>query len=272
MPKWVGFDLDECIGSVMPLYVFLIGAKGLGNEREILQQYRKSLFLSEMLKETWLLRPAMYFALRNVYNAYKSGKLYGAFIFSNNGSQELVDFIAYYCNGWMSRYFRDKKHPIIFKMAICRGSSYRPPNSLVKSYDEISNALIMNGLPPFSNKSDLLFFDDLVHVLQGEIDNYVHVRPYNNLCPIDNVINALYGSKALLGDKRWENIVSMARRFFETMKHDGYNLNIPSDEETLQDKEVFRNAFRKFVGKKGGTRRNRQLHSLKTRHKKIVIL
>jgi hypothetical protein len=258
MPKWVGFDMDECIGSVMPLYAFV---KHLPKGKAI-DTMKSSLYASERMKTTWLIRPAIYDALEMLYRAYKSGEVYGAFIFSNNGSQELVNFIADFLNGWMVRRFSDYSRPPIFKMAVHRTSRFRTPGSLDKSYNEVQRALAGHGLPLLESERDLLFFDDMVHVLTDEIRDYVQVRAYMNHCPLEKVIGALADCEAVVGSEAWGRILEKAR-YYEKEYHGGdYISTPPTVAQNIMDKHMFTVAFRRFLGRGGrtgrATRRRRQ--------------
>lgn len=252
MPKWVGFDMDECIGSVMPLYAFVTMMPAAQT------MMKECLCVSENMMRTWLIRPAIYKALEHLYKAHRSGAIYGAFIFSNNGSEELVHFLGDYLNYWMARRFSDPRRPIIFKMAVSRSSPLRTPGSLDKSYSEVQRALAGKGLPLCSSQRDLLFFDDMVHILTGEIKDYVQVRPYYNLCPMDNVIGALSACEMIAGPAKWAAIVSRARAFEKTDRSREYVSTPPTFEENIMDTKMFNAAFRRFLGVSGGAKSRRR--------------
>jgi hypothetical protein len=254
MPKWVGFDMDECIGSVMPLYAFV---KHLPAEALI-----NALLASEAARSTWLIRPATYYAVDILYRAWINGKVYGAFIFSNNGSQDLVNFVADYLNTYMARRYgvREAK---VFKMGVCRGSPARTPGSLDKSFSEVQRALSAYGLPLLTSERDLLFFDDMVHVLTGEIRDYVQVRPYYNHCPIERVIVALMPCESAVGKESWDKIIAKARHYEKTESGGLNKTTPPTPAENIQDRYIFSQAFRRFLGhdypsqRAGKTRRHR---------------
>lgn len=266
MPKWVGFDMDECIGSVMPLYAFV---KYLPNGKAI-DVLKSSLYASEQMKKTWLLRPVIYDALEMLYKAYKSGEIYGAFIFSNNGSQKLVNFIAEFLNYCMAQQFSDYTRPLIFQMAVCRYSPTRPPGSLEKSYSEVQRALAGNGLPLLDSERDLLFFDDMAHVLTSEIRNYVQVRAYMNRCPLETVIAALSDCEAVVGSDDWAKILAKARYYEKDSNDEVYISTPPIVGQSIMDKYMFSTAFRRFLGRGGGAktrRRRRKVRKNTLRHK-----
>ncbi len=242
--------MDECIGSLMPLYAFVTGMPE-GAARNALKNV---LYASERLKTTWLIRPAMYTACEMLYNAHKAGAIYGAFIFSNNSSQGLVDFVADFLNGWMTRRFSDYKRLSVFKIGVCRGSPLRSAGSLEKSISEIQRVLAGRGLPLLTDVNDLMFFDDLVHTLTAEIPNYVQVRPYMNYCPLDRVITALSECEATVGKEAWSAIVEKARRYDAEDRGREYLTTPPTVRETIADEEMFRQAFRRFLGPGYGAR------------------
>ena len=263
MSKWVGFDMDECIGSVMPLYAFVTK---LPKAHEAITN---ALYISENAKYTWLLRPIFYDTLIMLYNAYKNGEIHGAFIFSNNGSQELVDFIVYYSNSWIAKKLHIRGTPPIFKMGVCRGSPLRSPGSLVKSISEIQGALAKKGLPLLTNSNDLLFFDDMVHELSSEIKNYVKVRPYLNLCPLDRVVNALADLENIVGSIAWSATVKFAYQYQNEDKDGRYIKTPPTAIETLQDTLIFHQALLRFLGQRAGalksSRKNRRFSRNRSR-------
>jgi hypothetical protein len=232
---------------------------------------KNDLYLSELAKSTWLVRPVIYEVLALLYHAFKARRVHGAFIFSNNGSQELVDFVAFYCNAYMRRKFQDFHLPPVFKMAACRGSPLRSPGTLIKSFTEIQQALRLQGLPTMDSEHDLLFFDDMQHVLSGEIPGYVQVRPYLNYCPIDRVIDALGQTKSAIGSTEWDSTVASAHRYAVSDRREGYVLAPPNVKDYLSDRAHMLGAFRRFLGRKGGTgtrRMNRRAGREKTRRHK----
>jgi hypothetical protein len=269
MVRWVGFDMDECIGSVMPIYPFVTklpkayaAATGKSGS-DVYEAMTNALYMSEITKNTWVLRPAFYDALSVLYRAFKTGKIYGAFIFSNNGSQELVDFLVHYSNACMARKFNDLDRPAIFKMGACRDSPLRSPGSLIKSYAEIQGALAKKGLPLMSSGRDLLFFDDMVHVLTGEIRDYVQVRPYLNLCPLERVVAALSGLEKLVGSTVWEAVVRLARHYAAEDKDPHYLKTPPTVKETINDTLMFHQGLKRFLGQRAGAfgKRTRKIRS-----------
>lgn len=278
MLKWVGFDMDECMGSLMPLYAFVTRLPNVyttrisGKPEVIYEAMKNALYISENYKLTWLLRPAFYDALIILYNAYKNGKIHGAFIFSNNGSQELVDFMVYYCNGWIARKINDESGLSVFKMGVSRESPLRSPGSLIKNLSEIQNALVKKGLPIINNENDLLFFDDMKHELAHEIRNYVQVRPYLNLCPLERVINALEDIEEFVGSEAWGEIVKLAQFYRTEDKRINYIETPPTIQETVADAITIQQAFSRFFGQRAGAfkKSHKTRKSLRQRSRRLV--
>ena len=162
----------------------------------------------------------------------------------------------------MVRQFADPTAAHIFQMAVCRGSPLRSPQSLVKSYNEIQGALRAQGLPLLDGPQDLLFFDDMNHALMEEIPNYVKVRPYMNLCPLESVIKGLSGFSSILGAEEWERRVDRARSYEKVDRRAEYLATPPTAAETASDRTVFLTAFRRFLGAAaiGGRRRYSRRH------------
>lgn len=268
--KWIGFDMDECIGSVMPLYTFIaelpraFRAAGEQDTAKMYNTIKNCIYLSERAKQTWLLRPAMYDALEALYQAYKAGRFYGAFILSNNGSQKLVNFIAYYCNSYLWRRFHDYTYPQIFKMAVSRHSPCRSPGSQDKTFDEVQRALTAHGQPLLTSPRDLMFFDDQEHILAGEIPHYVRVRPYYNYCKVDRVSGALASCADLIGAEAWAQIVQHAQEEEAIESH--YVLIPPTVKEYFIDRRMFDVALRSFLGVGLGVVGGKYRHTRGWRH------
>ena len=125
------------------------------------------------------------------------------------------------------------------------------------------------------SSADLLFFDDMVHELTSEIRNYVQVRPYVNICPLDRVISALNSVEALIGSDAWNAIVKLAGHYQAQDKGSHYLHTPPTVRETVVDKIMFYQSFMTFLGQRAGavrkySRRNRK--SLRNRTRKHTAL
>lgn len=277
MARWVGFDMDECLGSFMPLHSFidniprvLAASNPKIDLKEVMFAMLEQIINSEMRKDTWMLRPAMIDALKYVYKAHKSGFIEGAFIFSNNGSEELVNFVGLLCNGILWRLFSDVEQTRIFKMCIHYGSPFRS-NDGVKDFQNIQNCLAGYELPLLSSPDDLLFFDDLEHVLASESRHYVKIRPYFNYTPIDHVAYALSYLQLFMDFTDWADIYNIG---LEYQKEDLRSLRQyipekPDADETKEDRQIIKAVFRGFFEshglKVGGGEKKRNAKSSKTR-------
>ena len=255
--RWIGFDMDECIGSVMPLYWLLSNMPGMvlkDNKYSVsLVRYHilKTLFQSESSRRTWLMRSSMFPVLHGVFKAYEQNQIQGAFVFSNNGSQELVDFIGLFLNACMWQLFdMNNAKPMIFQMACCSQSPEREGYGYVKNFEVIQKSLLQNGLPPCSSKNDLLFFDDSVHELTKEIPNYVQVPAYFHLTDITSFSNALSPLSLYFNSYDWSYIVSQSKHMFERdmARPDNRYIAKPQPiEESLRDTKVFMNGLNAFL-------------------------
>ncbi len=277
--RWIGFDMDECIGSVMPLYSFLLGGMKHGKTPRdkllITRRIADAIIESEIIGLTWLVRPVMLDVLRRIYRAYKRRAIEGAFIYSNNGSPELVEFMMYLCNAFMWRLFSDKSRPWIFCACMHHGSPLRPKGSLVKNFAEIRNCLTAYGKPLPTSTEDLLFFDDLKHVLADEIPNYVQVPAYINHTSVHTLVEVLGFLENIVGSTEWEKIVAQAiKNQEEDMKaHDNIYVMKPQDSSgRTADAAVFLNALDRFLGRRGGgvSRRQRCRRAARTRKNRAL--
>lgn len=245
--RWIGFDMDECIASAMSLYTFLtdipmeLSIEGqIQMYPRVMYAFASLLFKSEMSEKTHILRPAMIDVLKKVWEAHRDKKIEGAFIFSNNGSKELVNFMGFFLNVciWNTC---DKSKPIVFKMCVWQGAPYR--NGLVKDYASIQTCLHKKGLKKCSSKKDLLFFDDLDHVLHYEIPHYIRVPPYENATDIDDVIQAVEPLSRFFTPSAWKTIVELARECYI-----GIDIYTAQKEKYIQmDKELFIGAIQAFL-------------------------
>lgn len=274
--RWIGFDMDECIGSLMPLYTFVTELPAFYREAkpdappdEALNLLIQTLVRSELTKKTWLIRPALISTLNILYEAWITRKIQGAFIYSNNGSGRLVRFVASFLNGFIATIFKGKSSQL-FQMAISLTTPCRTLGSTDKTFKDIQTCLQAHGLPRVSSSSDLLFFDDLEHVLAGEITHYVKVRPYTNftnmftLLEVMEVFKQIVGREAFLAvreEAAWSEMVNWEER------GNTYILDPPTSAERRQDIAMFRDAFSRFFrsAQSGGGRTLRQ-----RRHKRSV--
>lgn len=249
--KWIGFDMDECLGSLILLYPFLSGVKKINAEdaRLSLHYMQQVLIDSELEENTWIIRPAMIDALKYVYQAYNKGLIHGAFIYSNNNSAEIVKFAQYLCDGIIWRLFDLKDTPMIFKMGLHFCDGIRAHNNLIKSFDEIQSCLAKFNLPIMNSVDDLLFFDDMQHVLANEIPHYVQVSPYRNITPIYRLIELFDGIESVIGTDLWNKIISNAIRFNSEYVSDNSPKKPQLKSIIADDKYIIKSAFIRFLQK-----------------------
>ena len=245
--RWVGLDMDECIGSVMPLYIFLaefINHLGVS----ILPTLRSLLIQSEFSGKTWLIRPAMVHLLLRLFEVQQEKKIIGVFLFSNNGSGSLVTFIRYLLNGMVEHLTGNEEGDNLILMSVHAHHESRPAN-YVKSYDVIQGSLAAHGLPTLASPHDLLFYDDMEHVLKRETPHYVQVRPYKNVTPVENLTQVLSFVSNLMGRDAYELAVNMALK--EQTKDRGEFpeslFNPPTLEDTKDDFLQMDTALRYFL-------------------------
>ena len=184
--KWVGFDMDECVGVTHYLYPFartfvprdarLIPASGFFTASI------KALAKSEIRRNTGYLRPALFPVLRSLYAAWKSGRIAGAFMFSNNSNHALVELVRQLLNTIMGLQHGLPHPPLIVQMAVSAQTPERTASSL-KDWDGIVACLKSRGLAPPVRKQDLLFYDDMPHALERQIPHYCRVPKYTYVTP-----------------------------------------------------------------------------------------
>lgn len=197
--KWIGFDMDECLGTLYPLYVYCEELMNLINDDIIRNKFYIDMIdiLSEQIfikknHNLWIFRPNFDLVLDVLIDAYKNQQITGCFILSNNGSTSLVTTARLLLNTAIAK--KTNNHIInLFQDAWSAKSACRK-NSYVKSWNVAQTCLKSAGLPIMQNpKTDLLFFDDKVHpLLQKELgNNFIQVSPYFNYTPHQNLFGLL---------------------------------------------------------------------------------
>ena len=211
--RWIGFDMDECIGSVMPLYPFVSYLSGMAEQKSIeklpntLLEICNSLYESEQTRNTKILRPSIFHVLEVVYKAFKQKQIQGAFLFSNNGSKELVQFMGFFLNVCIARLFeKENIEQNVFQMVSWAGQKERKPFGYTKNYEAIQLCLKAKGLPQCSSVNDLLFFDDISHDLEQEIPNYIRVKPYPNQTNAKKLIEVFKPLQKIISPQDWSNL------------------------------------------------------------------
>lgn len=275
--RWVGFDMDECLGSFSPLYTFIYDIPSMLHdtipEEEVYYWMEQYIINSEIVGYTWLFRPVMFQALQKVYNAYVHRQIEGAFILSNNGSAALVNFVCRLCNGIIGRMFPSNRPITIFKMSIHANNPHRTPDG-IKNFAVIQRCLIANGLPTMANTNDLLFFDDQRHALADEIPHYIQLRPYYNYTDVSILIQSLVQFRHFMDAAKWKQIVQNAVNgqhhdmTFYDRPYEFYSPHTISQFHVFRDDlQVMNNAFHTFLSHYSKTKRNngsvRQTHEIR---------
>jgi hypothetical protein len=173
--KWIGFDMDDCLANVTPVYYFVkaYGAKELA----------PLLLEADKVGQIWLLRSNMQLIVDEVSKAVKEGNVFGAFLYSNNGSENMVELVMNMLN-----LMSNGVNP--FKFGFHRGFVARTGQK-VKTYEDICNCLHVADMPLPSNPDCLAFFDDKLQILRSEITLYRRVRRYRGYTPVQRIAEVL---------------------------------------------------------------------------------
>jgi hypothetical protein len=205
--RWVGFDLDECLGSFMPLWPYCEDIATV--KQSDIPESSKLLFHNQLIVQlaetqlktrstTWMFRPEIETVLYILNDLQLQGKITGCFILSNNAGPRLVRMIRQIFNYkiWLLRGASNpfEKSPDLvdglFLADWSRLSVCRKGHGEDKSWDVVQQCLQSKNLPTMTDKSDLLFFDDLAsHKLhtKDKIPYYIQVPPYTHHTPADQM-------------------------------------------------------------------------------------
>ncbi len=190
--RWIGFDMDECLGSVMCLWAYsdyLIPRLPHSMQTRVLEKIAREIAFRafEPNQKTWIFRPDLDSILEFIIRAYNEKQITGCFILSNNNGKYLVELVRLVMN---YRCLKLGGQVSMFKAGWHRSAPCRK-GSMKKSWDIIQHCLTYSKLPTMSSPNDLLFYDDMLHVLSSEIPNYVQVTPYFNYTPYEQVFEQL---------------------------------------------------------------------------------
>lgn len=255
--------MDECLGSVMPLYTIL---PKLRNRNDFLQMFGL-LYESEITGRTWLFRPAIFKALRLLWSAYDRDAIEGSFILSNNGSDILVKSVGLLMNYFIQRLLNLDEMPNVFQLGIHLSAPSRASFGDVKSFELVQHVLEAHDLPQCTSPDHLLFFDDMPHVLQSQITHYVRVPPYFNHTDVAILADVL----APLGEEldHWHSVIidAVDIQQEEFLRPDNKYIMSPQNYDAIEnDETMFRKAFQEFLGTARPSRvKKKSLRGTKTR-------
>ena len=261
--RYIGFDMDECIGNVHPLHPFTNefltrNPADAAFVQRVVQAYTEC----ERKRRIGFLRSGIIPVMKAVYQAYKAGKITGAFVFSNNSNHSLVEFIRRVMECIVQQEYDLKEPPGMFKMAISFQSPERGPPTAIKDWAAVTRSLSHHHLPLPTSHSDLLFFDDKKHVLTSQIPHYTVVPAYHYESEYSEFARCVHSLVPAALKSRWDSLLS---RHVQTRAHTPERVPTTDEGET-----VFLSAIRRFVSptsrtlktkrKRRGTRKNRRRH------------
>jgi hypothetical protein len=190
-PRWIGFDVDECLGSFMPLWPYVDFLL------ERIPKHKREPLLNEMVKRIsdantagriWVFRPGLDSLLMDLQTALDKHQIMGCFLLSNNASKPLIEAVRRMLNYRIQRLTGNPTN--LFAIGWHRTAPSRKGDE-TKNWGLIQRSLHHAKLPKLLDKADLLFFDDIDHVLRGEIQHYAKVPPYVYVTPHSNVFRVL---------------------------------------------------------------------------------
>ena len=280
--RWVGFDMDECIGSLMsvwPYCDYMLDHVPRQKRYEFLQEIATRLANANAASRIWIIRPDLDVVLKRLCEAQQRGEIVGCFILSNNASLRLVETVRLMLNIRAAK-LSSQRQPLFLvgwhRTAPCR------LRRTTKSWDMIQHCLKASGYPQISSKRDLLFYDDLGHILQKEIPHYIQVPPYYYVTPhkrIYDVLQSLFSEF----DLRDHSVAATVREADGMEKQEIHSdkdlMHTPPPLESKREMDVFLSGLELFLmdgapspprsptstRKRGHTRKLRSSASMYTR-------
>jgi hypothetical protein len=247
--RYIGFDMDDCVGHVHFLYPL---ANEFIKDRAFIRKAAAVLATCERRRETGFFRPCITEVMCAVYDAIRSRKIHGAFLFSNNSNQHTVEFVGLVMEAMVQQERELSETPHLFEMAISFHSPERGEKTGIKDWAAITNSLHHHRLPLPTSHSDLLFFDDKTHVLTGEIPHYTVVPAYHSRASLADAIKPIEPHVPASLRDRWKRITGQARG--------GTRHFVPTEDEGGQ--RAFLGAIQRFLdmptGKTGKTGKSRR--------------
>ena len=252
--RYIGFDMDDCVGNVHALHPFT-NAFLTRNPEEVsfVERVVERFAACEIKRRTGFIRPAMLAVLPAVYAAIKSGQIEGAFLFSNNSNHSLVLFVKRALEEITRQLLRLSQPPSLVRMSISVQSPERGPRTGVKDWESIGRCLKHHGLPSPTSHRDLLFFDDKQHVLMGEIPHYTVVPAYHPASDLEDFLKCVHDTPG--SPPHWTSwMASRVRTRFHTPDP------VPTEDAGTS---VFMEAIQRFLRSNPNKHSNRNSHSKK---------
>lgn len=231
--KWVGFDMDECLAQLGILYYFLT---------ELPDDTQK--FIAEVLAEreemgeTWILRPAF----RELVPFLTAAPLTGVFIYSNNGSQRMVNFVGDIVNAIAGR-------NLVSLRFSAKWPEERTGIALSKNLEFLQKYVSAD-----LTKDNVLFFDDLPdHALATQLghsngkSNYIQVTPYKHQVDYTVLTNLFEGYIAALPEL-YAKLLESAKKAEEQDLKEGALLFPPDPRQVRTERILFRGIIQRFLG------------------------
>lgn len=198
------FDLDETLAQIYTVYYFVASlqtypnmSKSLTNSlKKAYKKFVKKIVEEEITNPLGVLRPGILNIMKKLYELYRTGKVKGVVIYSNNSHLYSLEFI------------RDLIHEYIDGELIieCIHRYHHIREKDDKTWDELKRILTKGKCKARNvNPRDVYFFDDLEHKdLQEHLENYNKVPEYNFKTSFDRIAN-IY--KEILVDKEFIEIL-----------------------------------------------------------------
>jgi hypothetical protein len=248
--RWVGFDMDECIGSLIslwPYFDYMLTYISRSVRTELFKDMVKKISDANTASRIWIMRPELDKILTLLAQAQQEGKIYGCFVLSNNGSALLVQTAIEIMN-YRAKQLTSTPYDLFiagwYRNSPCRN------NSMVKDFNTIQNCLKHEKLPTLASKDHLLFYDDLNHDLASEIQHYVRVPPYYNTTPSSLIFDTIQSvlSEYNVSSKIIDKSQTQANYVEEhDIRADKELVLNPPAQSAKMEMNVFVNGFMRFI-------------------------
>jgi hypothetical protein len=204
---YLAFDMDGTLGSFMVLWTMV---SRLGDGPLYDELVRRMAIREKGATPIGMFRPGIFDVMRRVAKLKRSGVVQGVFIYTNNGSLELAEFVRDVIHR-VVRYavFDDVIH--FYHPLRVAGPTGKTPNQ--KTWFELHKLLVSGGVraPAGVQPSEVLFFDDQEHTDLMSVlgTNYIRVPEYTYVAPIGPVIDlftAAFADYVIPGENIFEYV------------------------------------------------------------------